>query len=524
MFIDMKKFRFYFRNVCIALLGSVIFFAACKDEDPVDQKSNERLITSFVAGDSTWTINDDAGTIAVTFPVGTHKGDLVPTIVTSPKAEVDPKSGVAQNFFTEAGVIYTVTAEDGTKKTYTAKANVGTPPPSTACAIDSFKVDGVKWTITGDSITWEYDVEPTTLTSVPVVKASTGATVTTVPANIMVTLSTLFSDTVEYVVTAESGATHSYYAWATVKKSSEAELLSFVVEGVDVEWLIGELDENGVITITGNYPAPGADVTALVPTIVASPGAKVNPASGVAVDLSDPVTYTVTSEDGSNTVTYVVVANVPKASTRADWVVLARNGWHRWGGDGGCDQETWSGGNPMLALDNVPGSGWHSFADPITSELPQVLIIDLQETKTVSSVSGSGIYLNEVEVYVTDELPFDGYTSHVIDWNSSITEREAAYNEWEAQYNTLVDNEGEYSLVTSIPEYNESWGSAVATVTADWADATDILCFTIDQYYTFTAPLETSKDGRYVIVKILNSHVVGPWIGIFNIDIQYADK
>jgi hypothetical protein len=35
---------------------------------------------------------------------------------------VNPPSGTAQNLFAKDGVIYAVTAEDGTTKTYTAKA------------------------------------------------------------------------------------------------------------------------------------------------------------------------------------------------------------------------------------------------------------------------------------------------------------------------------------------------------------------------------------------------------------------
>src|SRR3989344_2612314 len=54
----------------------------------------------------------------------------------------------------------------------------------------------------------------------------------------------------------------------------------------------------------------GTDVTALVPIIATSTGATTNPASGSAQDFTSPVTYTVTSADGSESREYVVTVNV----------------------------------------------------------------------------------------------------------------------------------------------------------------------------------------------------------------------
>lgn len=50
----------------------------------------------------------------------------------------------------------------------------------------------------------------------------------------------------------------------------------------------------------------GVDVTSLAPTIEVSAGATVTPASGVAQDFTNPVTYTVVSEDYATTKTYTV--------------------------------------------------------------------------------------------------------------------------------------------------------------------------------------------------------------------------
>jgi len=61
------------------------------------------------------TINDAAGTIAITMPYGTAVTALVPTI-THTGASINPASGVPQNFTSPIG--YTVTAADGSTKVY----------------------------------------------------------------------------------------------------------------------------------------------------------------------------------------------------------------------------------------------------------------------------------------------------------------------------------------------------------------------------------------------------------------------
>jgi hypothetical protein len=80
-------------------------------------------ILSFATGGVKWTIN--GSNITRTYPAETVAEPLIPDIVLSDGATVYPTSGEAKDFFTESGVTYTVTAEDGiATKTYTAKANI----------------------------------------------------------------------------------------------------------------------------------------------------------------------------------------------------------------------------------------------------------------------------------------------------------------------------------------------------------------------------------------------------------------
>lgn len=71
-------------------------------------------------------INSAAGTIAVSMPIGSTLTNLVPTTLTlSPSATVSPLPSVAQDF--SAPVVYTVTAQDNTTKTWTVTVSLVDP-------------------------------------------------------------------------------------------------------------------------------------------------------------------------------------------------------------------------------------------------------------------------------------------------------------------------------------------------------------------------------------------------------------
>jgi hypothetical protein len=81
-------------------------------------------ILSFGVGDTGWNINDIDMLITYKYPPETSVTELTPTIGLSSGATIDPPASEAKDFFTAEGVTYTVTAEDGTTKTYTAKATI----------------------------------------------------------------------------------------------------------------------------------------------------------------------------------------------------------------------------------------------------------------------------------------------------------------------------------------------------------------------------------------------------------------
>lgn len=88
-------------------------------EAVVHDADNEKSILSFRfdALDDSGVIDQIARTISFVLPAGTDVTQLVPTIVVSEGATVNPASGVAQDFTNP--VTYTVTAQNGTTAVYT---------------------------------------------------------------------------------------------------------------------------------------------------------------------------------------------------------------------------------------------------------------------------------------------------------------------------------------------------------------------------------------------------------------------
>ncbi len=90
-------------------------------------ENTEAKITDFTIDDEVITVApviDDAKS-AITFKVNDEATEedlkaLVPVIAVSEKATVTPASGVAQDFSGGKSVVYTVVAEDGTSRKYTA--------------------------------------------------------------------------------------------------------------------------------------------------------------------------------------------------------------------------------------------------------------------------------------------------------------------------------------------------------------------------------------------------------------------
>ncbi len=98
----------------------------------------------------------------------------------------------------------------------------------------------------------------------------------------------------------------------TIASNTATDILSFDFPGlVPGSPVIDTV--NHTVTIEVAY---GTDITNLTPVITVSGGAGINPASGVAQDFANLVTYSVTAEDGVTTQVWVVTATIaPNTAT-----------------------------------------------------------------------------------------------------------------------------------------------------------------------------------------------------------------
>lgn len=167
-------------------------------------------------------------------------------------------------------------------------------------SILTFRVDSVYGTIDEDTKIVRLDFTAGTDVShlVPTITISNYATIDPESG-----VAQDFTNPVYYTVTAMNGTTAQYMVEAVVHDAeNEKSILSFRFDALDEDGIIDEVARK----IDFVLPAE-TDVTQLVPTIEVSEGATVEPASGVAQDFTNPVTYTVTAQNGTTAVYTVTV-------------------------------------------------------------------------------------------------------------------------------------------------------------------------------------------------------------------------
>ncbi|PYI56378.1 DUF5018 domain-containing protein [Paenibacillus flagellatus] len=176
-------------------------------EGVVDPPSGAKAIVQFVVDGQTApaVIDHAARTIAFRMPYGTDVSALAPTIEPSPNASVSPPSGTARHF--GAPVVYTVTAQDGTKTDYTVTCVLD--PPGAEKSILSFVVPGQTGAATIDTaartVTFTMPADADITALAPDIAVSPGAAVSPAsgtPAD--------FTSPVVYTVTAQDGSTASW--------------------------------------------------------------------------------------------------------------------------------------------------------------------------------------------------------------------------------------------------------------------------------------------------------------------------
>lgn len=259
-----------------------------------DPTAKDITVFSFVSPAATGSI---VGTnITFNLPYGTAITALVPTI-THTGASVSPNSGVAQDF--TSPVIYTVTATDLSIKVYTVTVNVD---PGTSKAITSFSVPGqIGSSVINEGagtigVTVSFGSDVTALTPTIV---HTGASVSPNSG-----VAQNFTSPINYTVTALNTSTKAYTVTVTIAAPATTKAITgFSVPGQIGLTVINESAHTVLVTV----PA-AMDRSALTPTIIHS-GASISPNSGAAQSFTvNPVTYTVTAQDGSTQAYSVTIA------------------------------------------------------------------------------------------------------------------------------------------------------------------------------------------------------------------------
>ena len=147
--------------------------------------------------------------------------------------------------------------------------------------------------------------------------------------------------------------------WTLSVLHDEARITSFVINDI----YQGTIDQTAK-TITVYVPG-SIGLTSLVPTIVYSQNASITPASGVAQDFTNPVTYTVKNNSAEATYTVKVIAiDKPKALFIGEPSSM-----------NDLDPEAKTACQWMLG--NVPGTLYASFADV------EANTVDLSECKVI---------------------------------------------------------------------------------------------------------------------------------------------
>jgi hypothetical protein len=257
--------------------------------------------------------------IVVTVPLGqtitnltaviTHTGaSIAGDNISGTSATVTASSPVAFNSTTP--VDYTVTAEDGSTKTYAVTVRNAVPDEdkieitgfyfTEPLAVGAVNQDTDTITVRVPSKTNTASLRPTMYFKGMSVKPGSGAV-------------NNFSGPVTYTVTGISGKTRPYTVTVISTPSSSSDITRFTFPDIPgIETIIGAMPGTD-----GTYPIsiwvpPGTELGNLTPditntgtSVTPGPGA---PAAGTPGDFNGPQTYTVTAEDGS-VKTYTVTVN-----------------------------------------------------------------------------------------------------------------------------------------------------------------------------------------------------------------------
>lgn len=332
-----------------------LFIFSCKEEEAVKPaaKSSEKGLLSFsfqkavnpnIAADAAAMV---VGTdVQVLLPPLSKANNLIANFTISPKASISvagvpQESGVTANDFSKP-ISYKITAEDGSSALYSVNTAIAKSNDKSINAFAFTKMDNpdlaedIKGVITGKEIAFtipksvknanglkaSFQVSPLAKVFVSNVEQESGKT------------SNDFTKPITYKIVAEDESFTEYAIKAQLPKSDEKNIERFyfaafspVAEGV--------IDQTKRVI---NLEVPlDADLEKLIPTIVVSPKATVNPNSGISQNFLSQKSYIVTAEDGSSkeyavfvskpitiVLSYKLVGSVIEANNKSQMIFTAK--------------------------------------------------------------------------------------------------------------------------------------------------------------------------------------------------------
>lgn len=264
-------------------------------------------------------------TIAATVPSGTNVGALVATFSTTGAhvtvTGTTQVSGTTANDFANI-VIYQVTAEDGSTKSYAVIVTVASGGAKDLTAFAFLSSDNlglaadVTGTITGTTVSLTVP-SGTPVTGLVAAFSTTGANVK-VTGVVQVSGSTAnnFTSPVLYRVTAADGSTRDYMVTVMVASGGAKDLTAFAFLSVNNAGLAADVTGTIAGTAISLTVPSGTSVNALVATFSTS-GVAVKVAGAIQIsgttvnNFTGPVTYRVFAADGSTKDYVVTVAVAP---------------------------------------------------------------------------------------------------------------------------------------------------------------------------------------------------------------------
>jgi len=275
------------------ILLSILIISCSKEDEPILNNDKDILSFKIIDGNKTYTgqIESD-NTINIDIQNLDISQSISPQIQYS-GASITPSINSKQNF--SNSIIYTITAENGTTKTYTVKAS------SSLNKISSFKIIVNNEEILGKINEQAREI---LLKTKGLEKETSIVPTITFPTNASISpslsLAQNFNQNISYTVTAFNGEQREYTIITdNTEFSTEKKILEFNLKVGNNEY-VGDIDhENFTIDIIAND-----DVSNIKPTIKISDKATITPNEDDFQDFTNTsnIEYKVTAEDGSENI------------------------------------------------------------------------------------------------------------------------------------------------------------------------------------------------------------------------------